>query len=1073
MNDIMEDMKYLKAYNPNATPRDIDDWVRNKRPYVEFTRLAHMYGYGVNDDDLKNGYNAMSDEATKRIRNQALYNYNNYTTKGKKTLSYLSDQYDPSQYSAEDNEIFTSYVNTHEVYDPDEYKLYYADKRYKYEDTVEDRAAKAKGEKPLRYQVTDIIAAKLNTLGPNPNRDQVLNLINSDPYMRDLAAAAKQRQKEAAEGKGGYSFQGTPAYKDFDAEGLKALGYDPVDGWIPLLAQYDPDPDLQTVPTPEQMQMEEKMKEYNPELGVKEAIAQIVPAIQGNTAMAEQFVDEHADAFKAAGYDLAEVKEWAKDYANRYAQAVFMEGERQAEMEQNRQARYDKFGDDLRKFILAKSLQVGNAENTLPEDKHNLYIYMKGEIDNVMKMPDRHDRMQLLCLFAENFGLDVSKQYALMEKYDIVRPFDYEKDAKDVRPGGSISAKQRKDALEIKALGDISKLPFNDKFKVAMFSHKYGTTVDETTKKMEEDDKSYEVLYGHKPPPDDDFNAQLAVDIGINNALAVGFNSFVKGATFNIFGTGDTLQSRIASSFSEDEKAIAEAVLNAEAEHPVASIVGNVASIFVPGGGIAKGAGLLLKGAKAVSSAAKGARVFKGIAPAFFKAHPLIDKMAVGSITGMAYSGISSVMAGRPAEQVATDMLAGGGIGGVLGAGGHVFSKILRRIVRWKDVPETEKVSMLAGELESAAKDPDVVKAFADSLPRVTDDIFKAADGTQATLANRVWTKTTLSAESKSISALTSSDKNFRIVRQKGGYVIGLQAGENTGFRAIGKADSLGRTERLINQADTAMKYSRTGGRAAAQAGRKHPLTQSEYNAMIGEQTAQASPRSAMGEMAPAGTKRPLTQSEYNAMIGERPAQAAPRSAKEPLPVPDTVGGKSVEGRSVEGVSAGKAEQPAIVGAGKTRDVGTLETDRFIEGLLGRQSNESTKSITVYRVEGGSGNKASRIRITIKADGRISISKKDVNLHVSLENAEHAQYFLNNKRKGGNIVAFDIPKWLYDFIKENEISQKDYWKNPRNQGGTAPKRVDLNQPGKPYELPPPWIEWLEEYATNGRIIKPE
>lgn len=40
-----------------------------------------------------------------------------------------------------------------------------------------------------------------------------------------------------------------------------------------------------------------------------------------------------------------------------------------------------------------------------------------------------------------------------------------------------------------------------------------------------------------------------------------------------------------------------------------------------------------------------------------------------------------------------------------------------------------------------------------------------------------------------------------------------------------------------------------------------------------------------------------------------------------------------------------------------------------------------------------------------------------------------------------------------------------------NQGGTIPKITDITTFGKSIEFPSPWIEWIEEYAINGRIIK--
>ena len=60
---------------------------------------------------------------------------------------------------------------------------------------------------------------------------------------------------------------------------------------------------------------------------------------------------------------------------------------------------------------------------------------------------------------------------------------------------------------------------------------------------------------------------------------------------------------------------------------------------------------------------------------------------------------------------------------------------------------------------------------------------------------------------------------------------------------------------------------------------------------------------------------------------------------------------------------------------------------------------------------------------------------------------------------------------MMDFIDENAIPQAGYRTNPLNQGGLAPKHVDSTTPGKSYELPPIWAEWLEEVAIpdTGKI----
>lgn len=116
-----------------------------------------------------------------------------------------------------------------------------------------------------------------------------------------------------------------------------------------------------------------------------------------------------------------------------------------------------------------------------------------------------------------------------------------------------------------------------------------------------------------------------------------------------------------------------------------------------------------------------------------------------------------------------------------------------------------------------------------------------------------------------------------------------------------------------------------------------------------------------------------------------------------------------------------------------------------------------------------SGNKVSQGRITVNPDGSISIIGDDM-LYVSIDNGEHSIYFLNNKRGGvGDIVEFNIPKWLFDFINGEAIPQAGATANPGYQNGMAPQIVDPTMQGNAYGLPDPWIEWLMEYATNGKV----
>jgi len=119
---------------------------------------------------------------------------------------------------------------------------------------------------------------------------------------------------------------------------------------------------------------------------------------------------------------------------------------------------------------------------------------------------------------------------------------------------------------------------------------------------------------------------------------------------------------------------------------------------------------------------------------------------------------------------------------------------------------------------------------------------------------------------------------------------------------------------------------------------------------------------------------------------------------------------------------------------------------------------------TVFRVQGGVMPNASKTLITLDADGNPIIQGGTLN--ISIGDASHAQYF-QTLRPGSTITSFEIPSWMDDFIQENAISQDFYRSNPLNQGGLAPKIVDPTTPGRSYELPAPWGQWLQENAIPG------
>lgn len=173
----------------------------------------------------------------------------------------------------------------------------------------------------------------------------------------------------------------------------------------------------------------------------------------------------------------------------------------------------------------------------------------------------------------------------------------------------------------------------------------------------------------------------------------------------------------------------------------------------------------------------------------------------------------------------------------------------------------------------------------------------------------------------------------------------------------------------------------------------------------------------------------------------------------------------------------------------KQKSFTDLMKQGMVEKPLDMLENESTKGladlenmgnvtepekdvVTYRRVQGGNGNNASQFRIEVNADGTISIPNKEANLNISIDDGEHAEYFLDRRGDNTQIVEVDVPKWFDDFLQENAVSQINYKKNPLNQSGTAPKITDISTPGNCFELPAPWIEWLEEYGTNARIISP-
>ena len=137
--------------------------------------------------------------------------------------------------------------------------------------------------------------------------------------------------------------------------------------------------------------------------------------------------------------------------------------------------------------------------------------------------------------------------------------------------------------------------------------------------------------------------------------------------------------------------------------------------------------------------------------------------------------------------------------------------------------------------------------------------------------------------------------------------------------------------------------------------------------------------------------------------------------------------------------------------------------------IIGVKNTEEATS-TVFRVQGGVPPKASRKHVEIDVNGNPIIN--NTTLNVSIGDLEHAKHF-QKLRPGSEVTSFEIPKWMDDFIEKEAIPQANYKTNPLKQGGLAPKVVDPTTPGRSYELPSIWTEWLQENAIegSGKIIK--
>ncbi|WP_445495105.1 hemagglutinin repeat-containing protein [Photorhabdus sp. SF281] len=144
------------------------------------------------------------------------------------------------------------------------------------------------------------------------------------------------------------------------------------------------------------------------------------------------------------------------------------------------------------------------------------------------------------------------------------------------------------------------------------------------------------------------------------------------------------------------------------------------------------------------------------------------------------------------------------------------------------------------------------------------------------------------------------------------------------------------------------------------------------------------------------------------------------------------------------------------------------------------QTNNAAKSTkqsseTYFRVEGGdNGTQTSQNRISVNPDGSVTINSGcSGQLCVSTKGANHAAYYLTNRRQDGTVVVFEVDAVLHKKIMDAAIPQRPIPGVPRDKN--APKIVDptKGQPSVALELPKVWDRLIEQNSSKGRVLTKE
>jgi hypothetical protein len=127
----------------------------------------------------------------------------------------------------------------------------------------------------------------------------------------------------------------------------------------------------------------------------------------------------------------------------------------------------------------------------------------------------------------------------------------------------------------------------------------------------------------------------------------------------------------------------------------------------------------------------------------------------------------------------------------------------------------------------------------------------------------------------------------------------------------------------------------------------------------------------------------------------------------------------------------------------------------------------SSGTVKYYRVQGGAGTGTSQELLTLEANGNLTFNTTSNALNLSTTTREHADYFIQCCRPGGKIIEFEVLKSFDIQMKQAAVPQYKSSQNLMNSTGTAPKIVDPNQPGDPFELTSYWHKLLQQNYISG------